>query len=328
MNKFDHREYYRGIVPVLTTIGVSQFIYFYLFEFSKKVLLFLKSLKTRRKDATATTAFDSFVASLLAGVFNMLLTEPLWKANMRCMLALKDRPAEVLEPVEMKKQTSKTNTSVASSPISPLVDSNIPVVSAASSKESIPSGRAAPVQQRGGALLKQQPLEGEERPRPLSSSTTHNVFLVCYRMGQEEGFKSMWSGFVTSLWLVSNPMIQYALYDVLKKFERGGPAENISAVKAFLLGSLTKTIATVVTYPLQVTQTRMRVSDTRDVAGKDAKGFADCMREIKELEGVGAFFKGLQPKLVQTVSQAAFMFAFYEALLKRARTIFLRRQNN
>ncbi|CAD7944077.1 unnamed protein product [Amoebophrya sp. A120] len=346
------KGFYSGLVPVLTTIGTSQFVYFYLFQWTKKVVakLLVAYQASRRAgksqqvalglaagDAAAAaaaaakaeiqkveeiSAFQSFVASLVAGVLNMLLTEPLWKANMRCMLAARNSSVLMNDSAASSATTSK-QTVASTSPISPLVTAKTPVMSP--NKKNDKNVSTAEQEQTSNYAQHHHQLIMP------STAKMQNVFRVAYRMGEENGFLSLWDGLTTSLWLVSNPVLQYALYDVLKKryldyFNSGGPSSSpqiikstatISAFAAFLIGSITKTIATVLTYPLQVTQTRMRTLVSNDVT------FFSCMQQILELEGFfKGFFKGLGPKLLQTVSQAAFMFAFYEFLLEKTRRAF------
>jgi len=141
---------------------------------------------------------------------------------------------------------------------------------------------------------------------------TQNVLVVTYRLYQHAGLPSLWSGLTTSLYLVSNPVIQYGLYDVIKK-RYARSRKTISPFLAFIIGSFTKTIATIVTYPLQVAQSRLR--------REHDKTFMECFMEIGKNEGHVGYFKGIGPKLVQTVLNAAFMFAFYETLLRWVRGV-------
>ncbi|CAD7960333.1 unnamed protein product [Amoebophrya sp. A25] len=349
--------FYTGLCPVITTIGVSQFLYFYLFELLKSLRIAQKVLSSsstaveRESGALESresgAALESFVGSLLAGVLNMLLTEPLWKANMQCMLMRrggqgrgnrgegegKGNRGEEQGQRPGPGQRSRTSSSAGSS----------------RSRQEFENGEDI-----SASIVVVQAEDEAEDASTSSTASSNNVFVVAYQIAQEKGLWSLWDGLGTSLYLVSNPMIQYALYDILKKraTTAGGgilagskssgtttsassssfPSEStisnaksmnlntttpnnslveLSPVRAFLLGSFTKAVATVFTYPLQVAQTRMRAGGTRTMWS--------CLVEIyREADGgLSGFFKGLAPKMVQTVSQAAFMFAFYEALLTR-----------
>ena len=80
----------------------------------------------------------------------------------------------------------------------------------------------------------------------------------------------LWSGTVPSLVLVSNPAIKFTAYEYLKRkllewrSELGahavaGDAHALDAGQAFFLGVMASAAATVVTYPIQVVQTKSRV---------------------------------------------------------------------
>ncbi|KAG8236830.1 hypothetical protein J437_LFUL017287 [Ladona fulva] len=79
---------------------------------------------------------------------------------------------------------------------------------------------------------------------------------------EQNGIAGLWAGTVPSLLLVSNPAIQFATYEFLKRrlLNPGLSAriEQPSALTAFILGAMAKAIATVVTYPVQLLQTRLR----------------------------------------------------------------------
>ncbi|GJQ66497.1 hypothetical protein Trydic_g4489, partial [Trypoxylus dichotomus] len=68
-----------------------------------------------------------------------------------------------------------------------------------------------------------------------------------------EGLAALWSGIGSSLVLVSNPAIQFAVYEALK---RHIPLKSASAF--FLMGAVAKAVATMATYPIQLAQSRQR----------------------------------------------------------------------
>ena len=127
------------------------------------------------------------------------------------------------------------------------------------------------------------------------------------RIYQEEGIGALWAGTVPSLILVSNPSVQFASYERLKQTllrfrlsakgidknaitriieENGDP---LSSLDYMVIGALAKMIATVITYPLQVAQTKIRA----DKSGVDANGkkkpskyngTLDCLRQTFDAE--------------------------------------------
>jgi adenine nucleotide transporter 17 len=80
--------------------------------------------------------------------------------------------------------------------------------------------------------------------------------------------------------LVSNPVIQFFVYEQLKNARLSRHVQSsenrISPGEAFLLGALAKGVATVLTYPLQLTQSVLRLqrrsNDTKDASDIKATG--------------------------------------------------------
>ncbi|KAG6622659.1 Mitochondrial Carrier (MC) Family [Phytophthora cinnamomi] len=140
-----------------------------------------------------------------------------------------------------------------------------------------------------------------------------------------EGLLSLWNGTLASLVLVSNPVIHYVSYERMKialhkKRHAAGPAgAALSALDIFVLGALAKSFTTVVTYPLQVAQSLMRVQqktlDTQQERPARPTSLAGCLAQIYADRGVAGYFAGLQAKLLQTVLTAAISLVTYEKLL-------------
>jgi len=262
--------FYGGCAPMIQTVGVSNFLYFLLFQ----------GLKQRLAAATGSPKAgprETLAASAAAGALNMCLTEPLWRA---CVVA----------------------------------------------------------QARGGGL-------------------GGDVFVTVRKMWLAEGPTALWNGLGSSLWLVSNPVIQFFVYDLIKAAGKKG--NIVRSREAFVMGAMAKALATVVTFPLQVAQSRLRAAGKNlqssaavcappaglpSTAGilpnpqegtnpamlsPDLQGMLPCLRAAFRDEGLKGLYFGLLPKLLQTVTTAAFMFALYERmhLLIRRFTarIFIRR---
>lgn len=124
---------------------------------------------------------------------------------------------------------------------------------------------------------------------------------------KNEGFKSLWASTLPSLLLVSNPAIQFMVYESLK---RNLISKNcFDTYTAFLIGATAKAIATTLTYPLQLIQSRLRVGTSLKPLYKDIKSNPLIM------------FRGLEAKILQTVMTAALMFLIYEKVVKLVLTI-------
>jgi solute carrier family 25 (peroxisomal adenine nucleotide transporter), member 17 len=227
-------ELYQGVGPVVSTVAVSNFIFFWIHQIIKRWL------QRRMRQSVG----HDFLASTFAGIINVLLTNPLWVANLRIV-------------------------------------------------------------------------------KGVTKST--NVFHQVYNIYQKEGISSLWSGTSSSLLLVSNPIIQFVCYEQLKQklflVKRRLPSRDqhsISPAEAFLMGALSKALATIVTYPLQLAQVLLRLSTTSDSTNDNVTygGTFSCLKHVWQEQGLVGLFKGLNAKILQTCLTSALTFLSYEQLLR------------
>ena len=343
-NLYQRKELYKGVIPVLCTLAISNFVYFYSHEILKQWLVqnwsrcrrmllmrnrrlpppmlasttrmtttttstaILNNGTTAREITTTTTTTSSdetpsskrqlilrsFLASTLAGVVNVLLTNPLWVANLRIMQGQQDDP---------------------------------------------------------------------QQQQPRTSLLSEIQYIL-----QHEGIAKLWSGTLTSLLLVSNPTIQHSLYECMKhsllmhrrksatmaqtrfgvwSMKEKKMISSLYPLETFLIGAFAKTVATVVTYPLQLAQVLIRFQKQRrgteasDSGGDDSgpdqqqridedddggtcdtvyyKGTWDCITRLYRKGGFRALFVGMDAKLTQTVLTAAFTFLTYEQIVALVR---------
>jgi len=229
---------YRGLGPVLISLAVSNFVYFYANNL-------LKVLVKKYTKAQVTVIQNLFIASL-AGVINVLLTCPLWVANTRLKLQFKG------------SGKSRDNKEV-------------------------------------------KPYKG--------------MYDCLTRVANEEGIDALWSGTVASLILVSNPTINFVVYDKIRQMWVTAAKEqgrNLTSLEIFVNGAIAKAVATILTYPIQVAQTRLRAHG-KEAEGKDKyTSTFDVLIKLYRSDGLLGWFAGMDVKLVQTVLTAAFQFVCYE----------------
>jgi solute carrier family 25 (peroxisomal adenine nucleotide transporter), member 17 len=189
----------------------------------------------------------------------------------------------------------------------------------------------------------------------------NGIFHCLYTIYKQEGLLTLWKGTFTSIILSLNPAIQLAAYEMLKR-RRGGlwwivstiiyhfrgnssagsSQENDhvntdgSAMEHFTNALLSKFIATLITYPIQLIQTRQRWSKKTDDNDqqqqqqqqqlktnikpmKPKRWGAATIHDLKEIiqqQGVQGLYKGLEAKLMQTCLNSALMFVAYEKLVE------------
>ncbi|KAI5300642.1 ADP/ATP carrier protein [Ascosphaera atra] len=114
----------------------------------------------------------------------------------------------------------------------------------------------------------------------------------------DDGWSGLWRGLKASLVLVVNPAITYGAYQRLKDLLF--PAKrNLQPWEAFLLGALSKMIATIFTQPLIVAKVGLQSRPPPSRAGKPFKSFIEVMKFVIEHEGPLGLFKGIAPQIVK-----------------------------
>ncbi|KAI1816023.1 mitochondrial carrier [Poronia punctata] len=114
----------------------------------------------------------------------------------------------------------------------------------------------------------------------------------------EDGVTGLWRGLKASLVLVVNPAITYGAYERLKTAMFPGK-NRLTAGEAFLLGAMSKALATIVTQPLIVAKVGLQSKPPPQRQGKPFKGFIEVMQFIIQHEGVLGLFKGIGPQILK-----------------------------
>ncbi|PWY86994.1 peroxisomal carrier protein [Aspergillus heteromorphus CBS 117.55] len=114
----------------------------------------------------------------------------------------------------------------------------------------------------------------------------------------EDGWSGLWRGLKASLILVINPAITYGAYQRLKDILFPGK-NSLKPWEAFLLGALSKALATIATQPLIVAKVGLQSRPPPGREGKPFKTFGEVMRYIIKNEGALSLFKGIGPQIVK-----------------------------
>jgi solute carrier family 25 (peroxisomal adenine nucleotide transporter), member 17 len=226
------KELYRGVGPVVATLATSNFVFFYAHE----------AVKTHMFRKGRRSVWRSLLAASIAGAINVVITNPLWVANIR------------------------------------IVQGN---------------------------------------------TSNQSLWKEMRRILQAEGLSSLWNGSFASLLLVSNPVIQFFVYEQLKGLLQSKQRMTISPMLAFAFGAIAKAVATVLTYPLQLTQVLLRLQQHSDGASSPKYGGTmDCLVKLHNENGFPSLFSGMKAKLLQTVLTSAFTFLTYEEILRAVKVAF------
>ncbi|CAA7015828.1 unnamed protein product [Microthlaspi erraticum] len=145
----------------------------------------------------------------------------------------------------------------------------------------------------------------------------------------EGAWGDAFDGLGISLLLTSNPAIQYTVFDQLKQHllkQKTAKAENssspvvLSAFMAFVLGAVSKSVATVITYPAIRCKVMIQAADdskeneTKKPRRRARKTIPGVVYAIWRKEGMLGFFKGLQAQILKTVLSSALLLMIKEKI--------------
>ncbi|XP_041018801.1 peroxisomal adenine nucleotide carrier 1-like [Juglans microcarpa x Juglans regia] len=144
----------------------------------------------------------------------------------------------------------------------------------------------------------------------------------------EGTWSDAFDGLGISLLLTSNPAIQYTVFDQLKQRllkrkqnEAGNSlsSESLSAFSAFLLGAISKSIATFLTYPAIRCKVMIQAVDSNDDGAKkdrrkSHKTVPGVLYAIWRSEGIAGYFKGLDAQILKTVLSSALLLMIKEKI--------------
>lgn len=154
----------------------------------------------------------------------------------------------------------------------------------------------------------------------MSGTPYKNLTEGLQHVTKTEGLSGLWAGTLPSLLLVANPAIQFMTYEALKR--RLAPNGRMTAAMSLAIGASAKAVATVLTYPLQVVQARLRHRGREAV---EASGILPALLALCKRRGFRGMFRGLEAKLLQTVLMAALMFSTYEKITRFVFTLLQKR---
>ncbi|EOA31053.1 hypothetical protein CARUB_v10014204mg [Capsella rubella] len=145
----------------------------------------------------------------------------------------------------------------------------------------------------------------------------------------ERTWRDAFDGLGISLLLTSNPAIQYTVFDQLKQHllkQKNAQTENssspvvLSAFMAFVLGAVSKSVATVLTYPAIRCKVMIQAADdskeneTKKPRRRTRKTILGVVYAIWRKEGMLGFFKGLQAQILKTVLSSALLLMIKEKI--------------
>ena len=162
-----------------------------------------------------------------------------------------------------------------------------------------------------------------------------------YIITSSRRWSKLWKGLAPALLLCSNPSIHYTVFDMLKskiltwkrlrKSRSNHKHLQLSVSEAFVLGLLSKFVATIVTYPLIRAKVMMMVQgdptpNTESSASTTTISSPSLWSVLKESYyrdgGILGLYKGCDWQLMHTLLKSALMMAIREQITDKSRALF------
>ncbi|OBZ86239.1 Peroxisomal adenine nucleotide transporter 1 [Choanephora cucurbitarum] len=148
------------------------------------------------------------------------------------------------------------------------------------------------------------------RQQTLPANERQGVLETCQSIIKEEGVQGLWRGIQPSLLLCVNPAITYGSFEKIKQIVTQVLKLPLTPGVNFLVGALSKTLATVITYPYIMAKVRLQWKPSKEMKDKIVayKGSVDVLTRVLKTEGFFGWYKGMSTQITKAVLSQALLF--------------------
>jgi solute carrier family 25 citrate transporter 1 len=139
----------------------------------------------------------------------------------------------------------------------------------------------------------------------------NNLFHGIYKIGQQYGFKGIYSGVVpTVIKQSSNQGVRFVVFEDAQKVTNH--FIPIKLVADGVAGAFAGLVSTLANNPVDVVKTKMQ-----GLHAQEYKGVVDCAQQIWKHEGIFGFYSGIRPRLARVCLDVGLTFSIFNGI-KRA----------
>ncbi|KAG2225315.1 hypothetical protein INT45_005559 [Circinella minor] len=148
------------------------------------------------------------------------------------------------------------------------------------------------------------------RQQTLPSNERQGIFGTATTILAEEGVAGLWKGIRPSLILCVNPAITYGSFEKMKQFVLETMKWNMTPGVNFIVGAISKTLATIVTYPYIMAKVRLQWKPSKELQDKvePYKGAGDVLARVLKQDGFFGWYKGMSTQISKAVLSQALLF--------------------
>lgn len=148
-------------------------------------------------------------------------------------------------------------------------------------------------------------------------------------LAQQNGIRSFYAGWVPGMaGKIPSYALTWTFFQQFKKTQNRLTGRQAKDFENTIMGCLASGASATIMIPMDTIKTRLVTQGTRTVGGQKAyKGIIDCAKTVLKDEGVGAFYRGLPPRLVSVVPLIGIQFTIYEFLKRNFQNRELKKPN-